>query len=139
LDEFLDINSVYERLKEEYLKYNKLIIAYDFDNTIFDYHEKGYDYEKVIALLKRWKGKAYEVCFTCRGKDHYDFIYDYTKSRGIPCDGINENVGHPGYGSGKIFYNILLDDRAGLYTAYHALLKLTNEIENGKIKKELTK
>lgn len=42
-----------KRLLEEYKKYGKLIVAFDYDNTIFDYHNNGGDYSCVIELLKR--------------------------------------------------------------------------------------
>ena len=41
-----------ERLKNEYDKYGKLIVAFDFDNTIYDFHKNGGDYSEVIDLLK---------------------------------------------------------------------------------------
>ena len=30
-----------KRLLEEYYKYGKLIVAFDYDNTIYDYHQNG--------------------------------------------------------------------------------------------------
>lgn len=39
-----------DRLKGEYDKYGKLIVA--FDNTIYDFHNNGGDYSEVIELLK---------------------------------------------------------------------------------------
>ena len=37
-----------KRLLEEYKKYGELIVAFDYDNTIFDYHNNGGDYSCVI-------------------------------------------------------------------------------------------
>ena len=43
-----------QRLITEYNKHKNLIIAFDFDNTVFDYHKEGnqYEYDDVIDLLK---------------------------------------------------------------------------------------
>ena len=42
-----------DRLKHEIEKYGKIFIAFDFDNTIFDYHNQGKDYSEIISLLKK--------------------------------------------------------------------------------------
>lgn len=52
-----------KRLLEEYKKYG---VAFDYDNTIFDYHNNGGDYSCVIELLKRCARLGFElVLFTC--------------------------------------------------------------------------
>ena len=38
IDEYLDIENSYNRLKEEFNVHKKLIIAYDLDSTVYDYH-----------------------------------------------------------------------------------------------------
>ncbi len=46
---------------------------------------------------------------------------EYLTSRNLPCDYINEPYIELADGSGKVFYNILLDDRAGLRASYITL------------------
>lgn len=50
----------------EYNKYQgKLVVAFDFDNTIFDYHNDGGDYSGVISLLKECSEEGFiMVLFT---------------------------------------------------------------------------
>ena len=57
-------------------------------------------------------------------------IKEDLKNRKIPFDLINEN---PLMKTRKPYYNILLDDRAGLKESFYNLKKLTNEIRDKKI------
>lgn len=40
------------RLLAEYKEHQKLVVGFDFDNTIFDTHNNGGNYKIVIDLLK---------------------------------------------------------------------------------------
>lgn len=51
-DPYLDDSVTIERLYSEWKKYGKIFLALDFDDTIYDFHKKGYKYEKVIELVK---------------------------------------------------------------------------------------
>ncbi len=42
----------YERLRKDYLEHKSLFVAYDYDNTVFDYHNQGIKYDKIIELLR---------------------------------------------------------------------------------------
>lgn len=44
-------HSATQRLWEEYQKYKRLVIAFDFDNTIFDFHNLGLDVKDTIDLF----------------------------------------------------------------------------------------
>ena len=48
MDEYLIPNSSFLRLYKEYKQYGSLVIAYDFDNTVYDFHQKGNTYWNVI-------------------------------------------------------------------------------------------
>ena len=41
-DRYLKGRHVYDRLMQELEKYGKLFIAFDFDNTVYDYHFRRY-------------------------------------------------------------------------------------------------
>ena len=120
------------RLLEEYKTYGKLIVAFDYDNTIFDYHNNGGDYSCVIELLKRCARLGFElILFTC-DEDISDshrkstIVYDML---GLAPDGklwINQSSVLPR--SYKPYYNILLDDRAGLEESYEILKYVVDEI-----------
>ena len=62
---FLQPNALLNELRQTYISNGKLIIAYDFDNTI---HPSGKisaeEGEEVIQLLKRWAPYASFICYT---------------------------------------------------------------------------
>jgi len=55
MDHYLNSENSYERLRKEFNEYGSLIVAYDFDNTVYDYHKQGHIYPKVIKLLRLLK------------------------------------------------------------------------------------
>ena len=137
---FLQPNALLNELRQIYISNGKLIIAYDFDNTI---HPSGKisaeEGEEVIQLLKRWAPYATFICYT----SNVDImkVYKFIIKNDIPCDAINENppevlrlYAHYGYlkETRKPYANVYLDDKAGLYEAFTALETLINEIEDEK-------
>lgn len=124
-----------ERLLDEYYKHGKLIVAFDFDNTIFDYHNNGGDYSQVINLLKECTDyECVMILFTANdNKEKQDWMIQYCNHFGIAVDYVNENP--EVLGTKKPYYNILLDDRAGLYEAYDILNNVIKQIKtNASIK-----
>jgi len=116
-----DLNCI-KRLISEWVKHKSLIIAYDYDNTVFDYHNLGYEFSGLIKLLrecKKYGGKF--IVYSCSPVDRYGDMKSYLNSNDIPFDTINENIIELHGGNGKLFYNIFLDDRAGLKSAYSIL------------------
>ena len=114
-----------DRLEKEWREHGKIVIAVDYDSTIFPYHtiDNTKDIEKVIDVLKIAKETgAYIAIFTCSAPDRHDEIREYCKTKGLSIDSINENPIHLPYGHyGKIYANIYLDDRAGLNEALNTL------------------
>jgi hypothetical protein len=71
----------------------------------------------------------YIVLFTASPPERYDFMTNYCLGYGIKLDAINKNVITLPYGNnGKIYYNILIDDRAGLKTSVEILEMLVNRV-----------
>ena len=67
MDEYLIPNAAFKRLLNDYNKHGSLVIAFDFDNTVYDFHNKGESYIKVIELLRRLDNINCEiVCWTAR-------------------------------------------------------------------------
>ena len=54
-DPYMNNDLCVERLVDNWKQHGKIIIAFDFDNTVYDYYEKNYTYTKVIDLLKECK------------------------------------------------------------------------------------
>jgi len=128
MDAYLKHNKSFLRLLEEYKKHGGLAIAFDFDDTVYDYHGKGHTYELVIELLRELQILGCTlICWTAN-KDH-EHVEKYLTENNIPYSGINIDVIDLGWTSRKPFYNALLDDRAGLDSVYRDL-KLLVEIIN---------
>jgi hypothetical protein len=136
---FLNDGELLNELRRAFEKNGRLIIAYDFDNTV---HPSGKinreGAEEVQNLLKRWRPYATFICYTA----NIDIlkVYRYIVKNDIPCDAVNENppetlrlYSHYGYTreTAKPYANIYLDDKAGLREAYLSLEALLNEIEVG--------
>lgn len=133
-DPYCDTSRCVARLLEQYETTPRLIIAVDFDDTVFNYHEQNFQYPRVIALLKRCqKLNFYIVVYTARRADNHWEIIPYMNKLGIYVNEINKNAIDLPYGNdGKIYYNILLDDRAGLGQACETLETVVNILEKRK-------
>ena len=123
---------VKDRLRNEYKKYGQLIIAYDFDYTVHSYREETWTYEFVMTLLREWRPYAKFVVFTASPITRYAYIKTYLKTHNLPYDKVNEEV-FERQRSRKIYYNVFLDDRAGLGETAEILTELLNEIKEGKL------
>lgn len=126
---FLSDTACIYRLVDEYKKYGSLVIAFDFDNCVYDYHSKGHDYIEVIDLLREAKKiNCYLIAFTAE-KD-IQKVTSTLNELGIHFDAINENPPFFKSNARKIYFNLLLDDRAGLYSAYIQLKETIKIIKN---------
>lgn len=126
MDHYLNPLHTYQRLVKEFYTYKALVIAYDFDNTVYDYHQQGITFDQVIGLLRELKALGcYLIIFTANADTQ--FVIDHCQTLDIPFDAINEQPPFFQSTGRKIYYNALLDDRAGLREVYDALKKLVKE------------
>ena len=128
MDEYLKPNASFFRLYDEYNKYGSLVIAYDFDNTVYDFHKKGNTYKQIIELLQELK-KLNCTCICFTANEDEIFVRQWCGISGIPLDKLNENPDFFKSKATKIYYNVLLDDRAGLLQTYQELKLLTELIK----------
>ena len=130
-DPYLNVDTAIERLYQEWKKYGKIFLACDFDDTLYDFHKKGYSYPRVIDLIKECQVMGcYVVIFTGSEPEKYPMIREYCEQIGIKIDKINENaIPMPIGNNGKIYFNILLDDRAGLSAAYQTLSQALSKMK----------
>jgi hypothetical protein len=139
MDYFLDDTNCVARLVSEYERYGSLIVAYDYDSTVFDYHGKGLKYDDVIDLLRHCRSMGFHLTvFTSCNDDRFPEIRVYLTQIDIPFDGINETPDFIPFQGRKVYYNILLDDRAGLSAAYNQLWAAIMQIRAIKHTKNLT-
>lgn len=129
---YLEVENCVDRLYREYKQHPKLIIAVDYDDTLYDYHNKGYTYEDTINVLKRCQEKGFYICiFTGSPVDKYPSIMAYCKSLGLEIATINKNpIPLPFGNDGKMYFNVLIDDRAGIGQTLEILNKLLDKIDN---------
>ena len=129
IDPFTHKEMVKKRWKTELEKYGKLIIAFDFDYTVHNYREEdNFAYDVVMQLLRDWRPYAHFVVFTASPEERYPYIKNYLKENNIPYDKINEDILERNY-TRKIYYNVFLDDRAGLGETVEILTEILEEIK----------
>ena len=117
----------YQRLKSDYQTHRSLFVAFDYDNTISDYHKQGHDFTAIIDLLRESHKLGFKlILFTANEGLKLEQIKIDLAKRNIPFDYVNEN---PIMKTSKPYYNILLDDRAGLVESYGYLRKLVDFIK----------
>lgn len=117
------------RLIDEYTKHKSLVIGFDFDGTINDFHNEGYSYDETKQLLRDLKEIGCKlVCWTAY-KD-LDEVALKLKEWEIPYDSINEGGINLGYESKKPFFNALLDDRSGLHQVFTELRMLVDWVRS---------
>ena len=131
-DPYMNKEIVKNRLRKEFQKYGSLIIAFDFDYTVHNYQNETYSYEFVSKLLRGWRPYAKLIVFSASPESRYEYISNYLDEHDIPFDTINEDVLERNY-TRKIYYNVFLDDRAGLGETAEILFELLEEIKSGNL------
>lgn len=136
IDDSLTYGFLYERLKNAYLEHDRLIIAYDIDDTVRPYKSKSC--ENVKMLIRRAKKILNPNFIVFTANPHNNKNTDFLINENLPFDTINENISGVGDNDKKlkIYYNLFLDDKAGLAEAYLALDELCDMVEHGYIRKE---
>lgn len=128
MDKYLEPNSAFERLRAEYKKHSSLIVAVDFDDTLYDFHKSGGTYHRVIELVRELKSiGCYIIIYT--GNQDTRLIITHCHNENIPYDSINEQAPFVRDTAKKIYANVYIDDRAGLEQVYKDLTRLVNEVK----------
>ena len=124
-----------ERLIKQYKTQDRLVIAYDFDDTISPYWCSDCSDVQSVLRMCRNTLDAYFICYT--SNDNMEKVKNFIKKYDIPCDAINEDAPFAPVKGGKIFYNVFLDDKAGLGETVSTLKQLLSLVKNEYIKKEI--
>lgn len=132
---FTNQDKVLERLKREYLKHGSIIVAYDFDNTIYDFHDQGLNMQGTIDTLRKAYALGMDMfCFTANS-DHKLISLNISKLLKIPVDNQKINCSTLDYMflGRKPYYSILLDDRAGLDSSLRTLNQFLFFVEKNQL------
>lgn len=124
------------RLLKEYKEHNGLVVGFDFDNTVYDYHNVGLDCSAVIEILQKCSKLGFQLCLWtiddgCPNSMTVEDKLEWCVERAINVNYVNSSpviIGEEF--ATKPFFNVLLDDRAGLESAYHSLAYVIDYIEN---------
>ena len=119
----MDSRNVVERLLSVYHEHGKILVAFDFDDTIYNTHNRqSSNYNMILELLQELKPYAKFMCFSCSETDRFPFIEQFCKNNNLRLDvGVNENLIDLEWSTRKPYYNIILDDRCGLRQTYEDL------------------
>lgn len=122
------------RLIEQYKTHDRLIVAYDIDDTVRPYYSQSCGEIQSLIRMARNVLNAYLIVYT--SNPNVEEIKRYLDKYDIPYDAINENAPFAVCPGAKVYYNIFLDDKAGLAQAAQTLKDLINLVANGHVKKE---
>ena len=127
-----DGNAAIFRLIREYEEHGSLVIAVDFDNTIYDFHNVNLDMSAAKLAVKTAYALGLEVfCFTANADE--DLVrHVWARDLDIDSVAINKSSLDHLFKGRKPFYSLLLDDRAGLGDAINLLLTICEYIEDKK-------
>ena len=120
-----------ERLVNEWITHGKIVLAVDFDDTIFHWRHTSQERCDEILELVKWVKSigAYIMIHSSSDIGRYKEIRDYCYSKGLHIDSINENPIILPYGTqGKPYYNWQLCDRSGLDYAVEVLNEAAKEV-----------
>ena len=127
MDSFFDKDRQLEVLTEQYKRHGKIIVAFDFDDTVSPF--RGDSCEQVGQLIRDIRPYAHLICFTARTPDRQTEAQEYLEKNNIPYDFINKEFDGSEM-TGKLYFNQLLDDKAGLYESYRILTDFLEIVKN---------
>ena len=125
-DPFFDTNLCVQKLFEQYKRHKNILIAVDYDDTLHDYHKKGYAFPKVVEILRECSELGLTIILYT-GNEDIEGALAYLKEQGIRVDHVNCSPieSH----KKKPYFNILLDNNAGLGQAYEILRIVVDKIK----------
>lgn len=119
-----------EKLLEVLEFHNTIIVGVDFDDTIFPLSNNNYIIErcvKVVELIKSLKDKITICLYTVADNQTITYKTALMRGWGISPAYVNESPIKLGNGD-KPYFNILLDDKAGLNEVIEILTEFKNKI-----------
>lgn len=145
LDDSFNFSYLYEKLAQDYLKHDRIIILYDLDDTVRPYFAKSCD--MTVETIKRCKKVLNPWFIVYTANPDYEKNWNTIKELGLPCDAMNTYPDDPAFDyfrerqkvvpAQKLYCNIMLDDKSfGLREATMALNMLCNNVIQNSIEKK---
>ncbi len=132
-DPYLDHTRCVARLIREWEKHGALIVACDFDDSIYPFHGTDDTHPLVTALVRECSDLGWHiVIWTASHPDRYPLMRAHLAAAGIKVAAVNENPPElklPFGKWGKIYFNVCLDDRCGLSAAYAQLREVVDHVK----------
>ena len=108
------------RLLNEWKKHNSIVIGVDFDDTIYDCHSNGFEFPHTVTTLKRAQSLGAKLCVWTANADK-ELVERTWSKLGLAYDCYNRSPIVLHENQVKPYFNLLVDDRAGLGSALHVL------------------
>lgn len=111
------------RLLDVYRTHGCILVACDWDDTLAPFREPSDTHDRAHDLLRRCKRLGFKIMlFTAGAPVRYEGMLRQMNAWGFAADSVNANPIPLSCGnSGKPYYNILLDDKAGVGQAMDIL------------------
>ena len=109
------------RLLNEWKKHNSIIIGVDFDGTMYDCHRENFSFPCLIQTIKRAQSLGAKLCVWTANADK-ELVERTWNELGLAYDYYNESPVKIHDNQVKPYFNLLLDDRAGLQSALSILI-----------------
>lgn len=136
---------VFHDLIKKYKKYGTLYIGIDFDNTLLPYghedlfgdndseSEVSVGFMDIVSLMRWCKLLGMKICLWSlpMSDENLEWKVNWCREHGINIDYINESPLLDEFSKkyGKVHFNLLLDDCAGLESAYSILYNVCEYID----------
>jgi len=120
-----------QKLINTYSEHGYIIVGCDFDDTVYAFTNSKFiedRCEKVKSLLLSIRDKIKICLYTVADSDTLQYKSHIMRLYGLAPDYINDSPVGPWKGSKKLFFNILLDDKAGLNETIEILTEFKENI-----------
>lgn len=121
-DPYADEFRAAARLLNEWKKHNSIVIGVDFDGTMYDCHRENFSFPCLIQTIKRAQSLGAKLCVWTANADK-ELVERTWNELGLAYDYYNESPVKIHDNQVKPYFNILLDDRAGLASALGTLTR----------------
>ena len=135
LDPYTDELKAADRLFKEWCLHGSIIIGVDFDDTVYDCHSNGVEFPHTVTTLKRAQQLGAQLCVWTANADK-ELVEHTWNELGLAYDYYNESPVKVHDNQVKPYFNLLLDDRAGLESALTILIRAMSTYDSYIIKEK---